>query len=80
MGMSIRQIVGMAVSLLVIAVISPIAFVYLVNAGDTNVLINGVNKTINGSGNAAIGTLLTILLPIVAVVGLIIAFVPNREG
>ena len=78
MGMSIKTIVGTAISLLVIALIVPLAIGTLSAAGDFNVTVNGVPTPFSELADPAIVTLLTILLPIVAVVGLILAFVPSK--
>jgi len=79
MGMSIRQIVGSAIALLVIALIMPLALGTISSAGSLNVTVGDTTDTFENLADPAVVTLLTILLPIVAVVGLILAFVPNRS-
>lgn len=79
MGLSIRQIVGGAISLLVIALIMPLALGLLGGSADTMITVNGTATPFSELVDPSIITLLTILLPIVAVVGLILAFVPSRD-
>jgi len=67
-----------AISLIVVAVIMPMALGLLGGAGATNVTINGVATPLSELVDPSIITLLVILLPIVAVVGLLIHYIPQN--
>ncbi len=80
MAMSIRQIIGLAVSVLVIALIMPMALVYISSIDTIPVVINGTATDLGTVGDPALVTLIQVLLPIVIVVSLIIAFVPSGSA
>jgi len=60
----IRYVIAVAIGIFVVAVIVPVALVEIANANLTGV-------------NAAVATILTVLLPILAVIGIAIAFLPG---
>ena len=78
MAPKVENVILIAISLIVVAVIMPLALGMLGAAGDTQVT--------NGTGTAALSdlvdgsiiTLLTVLLPIIAVVGVMIHYIPNK--
>jgi len=80
MAMSIRQIIGLAVSVLVIALIMPMALVYISSIDTVEVLVGNVTTDLATVGDPALVTLIQVLLPIVIVVSLIIAFVPSGSN
>ena len=76
----ISQIVGLAISLIVIAVIVPIGLAYISGADATNVTIGNTTQTVEEWVDPTVLTLLTVLVPIMAVVGIIMYFVPRTSG
>lgn len=65
MAPSAGKIIGFMVALLIIGVLLPVGLTDILEFSSTN---------------ATIETLVTTILPIMAVVGLVIAFVPKSEG
>lgn len=74
-----KRIIMIAISLMVIAVIIPIAIAQLAGVGDTVVYYpNGTSAgTLTTIADSSIITLLTVLLPIIAIVGVLIYFIPK---
>ena len=79
MAISVRQIVMIAVSLMVVALIVPLALGLLSGAGYMNVNINGTYYAITDLVDPSVMTILTVLLPILAVVGIAIAYISARK-
>ena len=85
MGIGVKQVIIIAVALMVIALIMPIGLGLLGIAGD--VVINGTSGT--GEPNntltlaqaidPAVLTLLTVLVPVLAVIGVAVAFIPRGD-
>ncbi len=75
MGISIQKVVMLSVALLVIGLIMPMGLAYIANAGNTNVVVNGTTYTLSNLVDSSVLTLLTVLIPILAVIGIAIAFV-----
>ena len=76
-----------AIALIVIAIILPIGLAYISSAGTMNTTfwIDPKNhskglKTLSDVVDPAIITLLTILLPILVVIGIIMYFIPRIRG
>ena len=81
MTMSMSKVVLIAIALIVIAIILPIGLAYIGNAGDVNVTLpDGTTKLLKDVVDPAIITLLTILLPILVVIGIIMYFIPRVKG
>ena len=72
MGMGVKSVIGIAVSLMVIALILPLGLGLLGLAGDT--IVNGTT-TLAEAIDPAVLTLLTVLIPILAVIGIAVKFV-----
>ena len=72
MTMGIKDVVMIAVALMVIALILPIGLGLLGIAGDT--VINGTT-TLAEVIDPAVLTLLTVLIPVLAIIGIAVAFV-----
>lgn len=75
----------LAVSLIIIAVIFPIALGLIGNAG--SIIISGSNTTVGGADRAlsdiidpTVLTLLVVLLPIIAIISVIMYFLPKSKG
>jgi len=86
MGVSVKQVIMIAVSLMVIALILPLGLGLLGIAGDV-VIIPWSNATgtpvpatsLADAIDPSVLTLLTVLVPILAVIGIAIAFIPRGD-
>ena len=67
MGLGIRDVVIMAVSFFLVAILGPIA-------------IGTIANTTTTSWNASVVTMFKILLPIIWVIGVAIAYLPRTKG
>lgn len=76
----IQDVIMLVVSLVVMGILLPIGLAYIGSAGSTTVLVNGANVTLSNAVDPAVITLLTILVPIVAVVGLLMYFIPKMRN
>lgn len=74
MAMSIKNVIMIAISLMVIALVLPLGLGLLAGAGDTMVTVNGTAQALSTLVDPAVLTLLTILIPILAVIGIAIAY------
>lgn len=77
--MNFNTMLMMVISLVFLSFILPIGFVYIVNIGDVNVLFNGENVTLAGSGLDSIITLLTTLVPLAIVIGIVIFYIRGMQ-
>ena len=76
--LQMSQVILIAIALIVIAIILPIGLAYIGSAGTTNVtLADGSFTTLENAVDPAVITLLTILLPILVVIGIIMYFIPR---
>ena len=81
----VKHVIMIAVSLMVIALILPLGLGLLGIAGDTVIVAfnaTGADEaavTLATSISPAVLTLLTILVPILAVIGIAIAFIPRGD-
>lgn len=75
----INKSIMVAVSLLVVSLVLPIALIYISNAGNSSVTINGTAQTLASVADPAVVTLLTVLLPILAVIGIIMYYLPRKS-
>jgi len=64
-----------AIALVVIATILPLGLGLIATAGDT--IINADNQTLAEVVDPAVLTLLTVLLPVLAVIGITLYFLPR---
>lgn len=79
MAANMKSVIYIALALIVVAVIMPLALGLLGASGSQTItLTNGTEVAFSEAVDPAIITLLTILLPIVAVVAIIIYFIPKR--
>jgi len=77
---TVESIVMIAVSLLVIGIVLPLGLGYLALADEYLVSnISGVERYLSDVVDPAIITLLTILIPILAVIGIAIGFISMRD-
>jgi len=77
MEANVKQVILVVVSLIVIATIMPLAIGLISNAGNT--IINAQNQTLSDVSDPAIITLLTVLLPILAIIGITMYFIPKLK-
>lgn len=73
---SIRNVTMIAVSLLVIAIVLPLGLGYIASSGDT--LVNGT--ALSELVDPAVITLLTVMIPILAVIGIALAYISYSRG
>lgn len=79
MGDNIRTLVMLAVGLMVVAVIYPIALGLIGNAG--NVVVNATSgERLDAVIDPSVLTLLTVLLPIIAIIAVVIIFLPRTSS
>ena len=76
MAIGIKDVIMIAVALMVIALILPLGLGLLGIAGDT--IINGTT-TLAEAIDPSVLTLLTVLVPVLAVIGVAVAFVTFRD-
>ena len=74
MGTSVKDVIMIAVSLMVIALILPLGLGFLGLAGDT--VINGTT-ILSEVIDPSVLTLLTVLIPILAVIGIAVSFIKS---
>jgi len=72
----VKQVIMIAVSLMVIALIMPLGLGLLGISGDT--IVNGTT-TLADAIDPAVLTLLTVLVPVLAVIGVAVAFIPRGD-
>ena len=85
LGINVKQIIGIAVSLMVVALILPLGLGLIGLSADT-VLVpfnaTGLNEsaiTFTNAVDPSILTLLTVLIPILAVIGIAVAFISTKD-
>ncbi len=75
------QVILIAIALIVIAIVLPIGLAYIGSAGSTTVTLpNGSSVALTDAVDPAVITLLTILLPILVVIGIIMYFIPRGNS
>ena len=85
MSMGVKSVIGIAVSLMVIALIFPLGLGLLGIAGDTVLIVanfTGASEpavTLATAIDPAVLTLLTVLIPILAVIGVAVKFVSGGD-
>ena len=77
MAISVKNVIMVVVSLVVIAVVLPLGIGLISAMGDASVTVNGTAYLLSELADPTVITLLTILLPILAVIGIILAFIPR---
>lgn len=78
---SVRQVVMIAVSLMVVAIIIPLAIGLISVADQTTFNYTGssgtTQTTLGAVADPAVITILTILLPIIAIIGILLYYIPS---
>jgi len=83
---NVKNVILIAISLIVIATILPLAIGLISNAGNTIITVanatgqNESARTLSDIADPSVITLLTILLPILAVIGITMYFLPKMRG
>lgn len=72
---TVKQVVMIAVSLMVVALILPLALGLLGGADLLSVSINGTSYAITDLVDSSVLTMLTVLIPILAIVGIAIGYI-----
>ena len=78
MAVSVRKVIMIAVSLMVIALILPLGLGLLSGAGDTEITVNNVTQALSDLVDPSVLTLLTVLIPILAVIGIAVAYISTK--
>ena len=76
MGIGVKDVVMIAVSLMVIALILPIGLGLLAMAGST--IVNGTTTLVEVLDPSVL-MMLTVLIPILAVIGIAVAFITFKD-
>jgi hypothetical protein len=78
----IETVIMIAVSLMVVAIIIPLS-IGLISVADQTVFnytgaSGSTQTTLGNAADPAVITILTVLLPIVAIIGILMYYIPNR--
>ncbi len=79
MGSQVKNVILIAIVLIVIATILPLAIGLISVAGDV-IIDSTTNATLSDVADPAVLTLLTVLLPILAILAIIMYFIPKAKG
>jgi len=80
MAPPVNRVIMIAIALMVIAVIVPLAIGMIAIIGDTLITLpNGTQVALDTVADPSVIILLTVLLPILAIIGLIMYFLPGKE-
>lgn len=71
--------ISIALSLFIISIVLPLGLAYISGIGSTYVVVGGTNQTVSQWVDPSVLTLLTILLPVMAVIGILLYFVPKMK-
>jgi len=75
MAMSTKNIITIAISLIIIAVILPIALTYIATIPAQEVVVSNTTYTVGNEIDSSLLTVLTILIPLMALIGILMAYV-----
>lgn len=79
-NINIRTIILLTVALIIMAVILPIGIGLISAAGDVQVTVNNETSALSDLADPTVITLLTILVPILAVISIVLYFIPTVRG
>lgn len=79
MSVSVKNVIMIAVSLMVIALILPLGLGLISGAGDTMITVNGTESALSELVDPSVLTLLTVLIPILAVIGIAVAYISSKD-
>lgn len=74
---STKDIIMITVSLIIMGVVLPIGIGLISAAGDITVAINGTQTAVSTVADPTVLTLLTVLVPILAIVGIALGLIPK---
>lgn len=78
MGNDIKRVILIAVALMVIGVIIPIAVGLVANAG--NVIVDSTtNATLTDVADPSVVLMIEVLIPIIAVIAIVLMFLPSKK-
>jgi hypothetical protein len=77
---SARDIVNIVVSLVLIGVVMPIGIGLVAAFDQQTVAINGTSTLIGDIVDSNVLTLITVLIPVLAVVGIAMGYIPKMRG
>jgi len=84
MANDIKKVILIAVALMVIGVILPIAIGLVANAGNvvitTNNTINATNPRLSDIADASVVLMIEVLIPIIAVIAIVLMFLPRGKS
>jgi len=75
MAISAKNIIMIAISLIIISIILPIALTYTAVIPVQEVVVNNVTYTVGDQVDSSLITMLTILIPLMALIGILLAYV-----
>jgi len=78
-SLSVKGVIMIAVSLMVIALILPLGLGLISGAGDTMITVNGTSTALSELVDPSVLVLLTVLIPILAVIGIAVAYVSFKD-
>ena len=76
-GADVKRVIMIVISLIVIAVIFPLGLGLVSSAGSTMITVGNESVALSTLVDPAVLTLLTVLLPILAVIGIVMYFLPK---
>ena len=81
MANDIKRIILIAIALMVIGVIVPIAIGLVANAGNVivNSTVNATNPRLSDVADPSIVLMIEVLLPIIAVIAIVLMFLPRGK-
>lgn len=79
MASDIKRVILIAVALMVIGIIIPIAVGLIANAG--NVIVDSVtNATLADIADPSVVLMIEVLIPIIAVIAIVLMFLPTKKA
>ena len=82
MASDIKRIILIAVALMVIGVILPLAIGLVANAGNViiNNTVNASNPRLNDIADPSVVLMIEVLIPIIAVIAIVLMFLPRGKS
>ena len=84
MAKDIKKVILIAVALMVIGIIIPIAIGLIAGAGDVviiaNTSVNGSTTRLSDVADPSIVLMIEVLIPIIAVIAIVLLFLPTKKA
>ncbi len=84
MAKDIKRVIMIAVALMVIGIIIPIAIGLIAGAGDVviiaNTTVNETSRTLADIADPSIVLMIEVLIPIIAVIAIVLLFLPTKKA